>query len=88
MKDDGYYIAEYRYLYIEEEAIVVKLDRENKLIMVYDSTDGVELKSEGILRDINDDLNSIIAGHFKINVGDYGVAVTLDSVEVKREDIC
>jgi len=74
-------------LYIKEHQLVVVVDENNNLLLSYDSIDGLELTSEGILKEVNDELNSKISQYFKIDIGDYGVAVVCETMKLE-ERVC
>ncbi len=68
-------------LYIKEQYLAVVVDKNNKLLLSYSSIDGIELTSEGILKEINNELNAKISQHFKIDVEDYGVDVVYEKMK-------
>ena len=74
-------------LHIKEYQLVVVLDKDNKLLLSYDSIDGLELTSEGILKEVNDELNLKISQYFKIDIGNYGVAVVSETMKLE-ERVC
>jgi len=74
-------------LYLKEHQLVVVLDKDNNLLLSYDSIDGLELTSEGILKEVNDELNLKISQYFKIDIGNYGVAVVSETMKLE-ERVC
>ena len=72
-------------LHIKEYQLVVVLDKDNKLLLSYDSIDGLELTSEGILKAVNDELNLKISQYFKIDIEDYGVTVVCENMKLMED---
>ncbi len=72
-------------LYIKKYQLVVVVDENNNLLLSYDSIDGLELTSEGILKEVNDELNLKISQYFKIDIEDYGVAVVCENMKLMED---
>lgn len=61
-------------LIIKEYLTAIKLDKENKLLFVYDIKDKIiDEKSEGILSEVNELMYQKIASYFHIKPEDFGV---------------
>ncbi len=62
-------------LYIQDSQLVVVKDEDSKRLLAYDSIDGIELSSEGILLEVNDELANKITQGFEVDICEYGIDV-------------
>lgn len=56
--------------------IAIKIDKENKkLFSYYFCKDKIEKSTEGVLKELNSELNEQVSNHFNIDTANYGVTV-------------
>jgi hypothetical protein len=78
-------------LRIEKYNMEVVKDEENKIFLSYDIEDGkMQIHTEGILKEINQEIADLIQQRFDINLSDYGIKIVDSdqdvSMKIKGDD--
>ncbi|MBW6487519.1 hypothetical protein [Sulfurimonas sp.] len=63
-------------LIIKKHNMAIKKDEENKLLLAYDFKDNeIQEHTEGILKEVNQEIGDAIQQYFNVNLTDYGLIV-------------
>lgn len=68
---------------IEKYNLAIKKDEENKLLFAYDLRNNeIQEHTEGILKEVNQEIADLIQQRFDINLSDYGLKVVDSDQEI------
>ena len=68
---------------IEKYNLAIKKDEENKLLLAYDLRNNeIQEHTEGILKEVNQEIADLIQQRFDIKLSDYGIKIVDSNQEV------
>lgn len=69
---------------IKDFNMAIKIDDNTKELLAYDVKNGVaELESEGILKEVNQELYNALETHLNINPNEYGIEINNEEVSLQ-----
>ena len=70
----------------EKERLAVEIDEENEILLSYNIENGIvmETSSEGILKEITEEIGKEIEEHFNIDINQYGVCFTDERLSMEE----